>query len=488
VLAFFGAPVTHEDDPQRAVRAALDLVAGVHAYAAPLRESGIDLQVRVGINTGPVVVGNVGSDLRYEYTAMGDAVNVAARMQTAAAPGAIVITDATFRFVAPLVETNDLGALEVKGKSEPVRAYELTGLKATAGATRGLGAAGIESPMVGRDGPLAQLVDALGAVRAGRGRVAVVIGEPGIGKSRLLAELRRASREGPQPAGWVEGRCLSYGQQLPYHLLTDLVHSLVGTTMASEPPELRAALEGVLPPLLGEDAPDAIAFLGHLLGVPLRANEARTVALDPLTLQAGYLKSIRAAFAARARREPLVLVCEDIHWADPSSADTIVKLFPFIQETALLLVLVTRPERDAPGWRLVGQARDVFGEAMVEINLAPLTEDESRALVANLLVIESLPPRVRDFILARAEGNPFFVEEVIRMLIDRGAIVRRGDNWVATAEIEGVEIPETLQGLLLARIDRLPNDARRTLRVASVIGRQFSARVLEEVLSEGSPT
>jgi predicted ATPase len=147
-------------------------------------------------------------------------------------------------------------------------------------------------------------------------------------------------------------------------------------------------------------------------------------------------------------------------------------------------VFTTRPDRDAPGWRLVNQARDAFGDALVEINLAPLTEAESRTLVANLLEIESLPPRVRDFILARAEGNPFFVEEVVRMLIDRGAIERHGETWVATAQIEGVEIPDTLQGLLLARIDRLPDDARRTLRVASVIGRQFSARVLEEVLAE----
>jgi class 3 adenylate cyclase len=237
ILAFFGAPVTHEDDPQRAVRAALDLIASIRAYGAPLRESGIDLQVRVGINTGPVVVGNVGSDLRYEYTAMGDAVNVAARMQTAADPGSIIVTEATYRFVAPLVDATDLGPLEVKGKSEPVRAYEVRGLRATAGALRGLGAAGLESPMVGRDAPLRALVGAFEAVRQGGvGRAALIIGEPGIGKSRLIAELRRATEDADQPATWVEGRCLSYGQGLPYHLLGDIVRSLIGTTMAAEEP------------------------------------------------------------------------------------------------------------------------------------------------------------------------------------------------------------------------------------------------------------
>lgn len=487
VLAFFGAPIAHEDDPARAARAALDLIEGVRSYAGPLRESGIDLQVRVGINTGPVIVGNVGSDLRYEYTALGDAVNVAARMQTAAEPGHILLTDATYRFVAPLVEVRDLGPIEVKGKAEPVRAYELLGLRAEAGPTRGLGAAGIESPMVGRSGPLAQLVGALDAVRAGRGRVAVIVGEPGIGKSRLLAEFRQAAQAHDRPAAFAVGHSLSYGQGLPYHLLTDLVRSLIGAPMAVEEREVREALARTLPALLGADAPEAEALLGHLLGAPVDSDVGRAVAAyDPLTLQAGYLKAIRAVVGARAARGPLVLVLEDIHWADPTSAEAIWKLLGFVQLTPVLLVCLTRPDREAPGWRLVGQARDLFGDAMVEIALAPLTEDESRTLVANLLEIESLPARTREFILARAEGNPFFVEEVIRMLIDRGAIVRRGEQWVATAEVEAVEIPDTLQGLLLARIDRLPEDARRTLRVASVIGRQFSARVLQEVLEEAT--
>jgi predicted ATPase len=375
----------------------------------------------------------------------------------------------------------------VKGKSEPVRAYELVAIRAEAGPTRGLGAAGIESPMVGREGPLAQLTGALDAVAAGRGRLAVVIGEPGIGKSRLLGELRRDAAARQPPVRWAQGQCLSYGQGLPYHLLTDLVRSLVGAPPAAEPAEIHEALRRDLPAMLGTEWPEAEALLGNLLGAAIDSEMGRAVAAyDPLTLQAGYLKAIRAVVTAISSGSPLVLVLEDIHWADASSVEAIGKLLPFVHEARVLLVCATRPDRDAPGWRLVGQARDAFGDAMVEIALSPLTADESRALVANLLVIESLPAKVRDFILARAEGNPFFVEEVIRMLIDRGAIVRSGPDWIATQEVEGVEIPDTLHGLLLARIDRLPEDARRTLRVASVIGRQFSARVLQEVLDEAT--
>ena len=347
--------------------------------------------------------------------------------------------------------------------------------------------------MVGRDAPFAELTAALEAVRAGRGRAALILGEPGIGKSRLLAELKRVAVTG-EGVTWVEGRCLSFGRTLPYHLLVDVVRGLIGVGPMAEDPEIQAALRDRLAALLPDPADDAgrdeaYSTLGHLLGIQLGADVHNSAdQLEPHTLQAAYLKCLGRLFAALTRDHPAVLVCEDIHWADPSSVEALGKLLQLVNEEPILLVLTSRPDRDAPGWRLVSQARDLFGDGMIEINLRPLSEEDSRELVANLLVIESLPTKVRDFILARAEGNPFFVEEVIRMLIDRGAIVRQGEQWVATSAIEGVEIPETLHGLLLARIDRLPDDAKRTLRVASVIGRQFSVRVLQSVLEEsGTP-
>jgi predicted ATPase len=178
------------------------------------------------------------------------------------------------------------------------------------------------------------------------------------------------------------------------------------------------------------------------------------------------------------------VVLEDIHWADPASIDAARQLLPLATQLPILYVGVLRAETDAPGWSLIGQAREVLGDAVSEIRLDPLSTAESRALVSNLLEIESLPDNVRDLIMARAEGNPFFVEEVVRMLIDRGAIVPEGDRWVATGEIGAVEIPESLHGLLLARIDQLPESAKRSLRIAAVIGRQFPVRVLERVVAE----
>jgi predicted ATPase len=195
------------------------------------------------------------------------------------------------------------------------------------------------------------------------------------------------------------------------------------------------------------------------------------------------LAALRQLILAMAARRPLALILEDIHWADPSSIEALIKLLPLVNEGPLLFCFLTRPDREAAGWSLVSAARETLGASLTEIQLQALSEPDSRRLVSNLLEIEDLPENVRSLILAKAEGNPFFVEEVIRMLIDRGMILQKDGEWVAQKEIETTEIPDNLQGLLLARIDRLPEDVKRTLRVASVIGRQFSVRVLEQVLA-----
>jgi predicted ATPase len=191
---------------------------------------------------------------------------------------------------------------------------------------------------------------------------------------------------------------------------------------------------------------------------------------------------ISRVLRALAHNDPLVLVAEDIHWADPASVETLIQMLPFLTPQPILMIFAGRGETDVPGWRLVSHSQATLGDAMTEIRLQPLSDADSRVLVSNLLEIESLPEDVRAKILTRAEGNPFFVEEVIRMLIERGAIVRSGERWTANETILGVEIPETLHSLLLARIDQLSDEAKRSLRVASVIGRQFPVRVLERVL------
>jgi class 3 adenylate cyclase len=486
MLAFFGAPVAHEDDPERAVLAAIDMIAATEAFAGELRaDRGIEFRIRAGINTGPVVVGNVGSDLRYEYTALGDAMNVAARMQAAAEPGTILVTHSTRRLIGDAFDLEDLGDIEVKGKREPVHAYRVLGRKQEPRRKRGLQQAGLESPMVGRDEPMRRLEDAFEVVRAGSGRVAFVVGEPGIGKSRLLAELRQrlvASSTDAGPPIWVEGRCVSYGRSLPYHLLIDLVRSILGMSFSATEADARTVLDEGLEALLGADWADAAPYLAHLLSLPLRPEEDARAAIEPDVMQERYIATTHRLLRALARRGPVVVVCEDVHWADQASIEVARQVMPLASQHPILFVGALRAETESAGWALIAQARNLFGDALIEIQLEPLNAEDSRTLVANLLEIESLPSRVRELILARAEGNPFFVEEVVRMLMERGVIVPQGERWVATADIASTEIPETLHGLLLARIDQLPESAKRSLRIASVIGRQFPVRVLERVL------
>jgi class 3 adenylate cyclase len=483
VLAFFGAPVAHEDDPLRAVRCGLDMARAVDELSAELsaREP-IDLKVRVGINTGPVVVGVVGTQAASEYTAMGDAVNVAARMQALARPGTVLVSGATHRFVAALVDSVDVGALDLKGKTNAVQAYEVTGLRE--GAT-GRGLIGLHAPMVGREAQKQRLADLFTVAKAGQGRIAAILGEPGIGKSRLLAELRDEIERSDASTRWVEGRCLSYGHTLPYHLVIDVVRSLIGVNASAGEGEVREALERTLRDLLGEGWEETYAYLGHLLSIRLEpAMQARVSVLDFETVKR-YVSSVVLTVRALSTRGSVILVFEDLHWADAASADALVALTPLLADLPVLAVMTSRNDRNAPGWRLIAGVRDLFGDALTEIRLDPLTSEQTRTLVANLLEIESLPAATRDLIMAKAEGNPFFVEEVIRMLIDRGAIHREGDRWVASANVADVEIPDTLQGLLLERIDRLPSESRRTLRVASVIGRQFGVSILERLLEDG---
>src|SRR5437867_2724256 len=322
VLAFFGAPVAHEDDPIRAVRCGLDMARAVDELSGELNaKEPIDLKVRVGINTGPVVVGVVGTESASEYTAMGDAVNVAARMQALARPGTVLVSGATHRFVAALVESVDVGTLDLKGKANAVQAYEVTGLKE--GAT-GRGLRGLHAPMIGRDPQLRRLADLFAIAKAGQGRVAAIVGEPGIGKSRLLTELREEIERADASVHWIEGRCRSYGHTLPYHLVIDLVRSLIGVNASAGAGEVSEALERTSRDLLGDQWEETFAYLGHLLSLRLEpAMQARLRGLDFETVKR-YVSSLVVSIGGVSTRGPVVLVCEDLHWADAASADALV--------------------------------------------------------------------------------------------------------------------------------------------------------------------
>jgi predicted ATPase/class 3 adenylate cyclase len=485
LLAFFGTPIAHEDDPERAARAALDILDTLRPFSAELDEGeGIEFRVRIGLNTGTVIAGDVGSDLRYQYTAIGDAVNVAARIQGEARPGTILVAGPTYRFIAPKFNTRYVGPLTLRGKTEPVMAYELLGLKAVPQPARGL--PGMTSSLVGRQQSLAQLEDLIEAVvTRRRGAAALVVGEPGIGKSRLLQELRHS--RGAHKIAWAEGRCLSFGRGLPHHLLLDLLRSLLDLGTSTDQSEVEATLSAHLDGLAVANRPEVHRYLAQLLGLSLSASDQQALeALPEAVRHERLLASLNVFFGHIASAGPQVLVCEDVHWADHSSIELLKGILREIANLPLLLLFTSRPEPDAPIDELAERAAQTLGQTFRRIRLEPLSEAESRSLVAELLEIESLPLNVRDLILYKSEGNPLFVEEIIRMLMEQGAIVRANDKWIAGRDAWSAQVPTTLHSLLLARVDRLPEEAKRTARIAAVIGREFDVRILAEILESVS--
>jgi class 3 adenylate cyclase/tetratricopeptide (TPR) repeat protein len=489
ILAFFGAPIAHEDDPQRAVLAGLAITRELVPFRERIeRELGIELDVRVGINTGLVVVGEVGSDLRLEYTAMGDAVNLAARMEQTAAPGTVRVAEATWREVAPLFDGEDLGAVEVKGKQEPVRAFRVVGPKARPGRLRGL--EGIDSPMVGRDRELGILRGHAGALARGSGHVVSIMGEAGLGKSRLVAELRRAL-ESDAAAGLSvhEGRTLSYQSSVPYAPVVDLLRGVLGLGPEGGASPTHDAALGAIGKVTGDEllAQAVSPFIASVLGVPVEGAAAERVRyMEPPARHAAIAGAVAELLAAASARRPLLLVFEDLHWADTSSLQVIERLLPLAASASLLLLLVLRPRPDEPSWRLHEVASREHAHRYTHLPLDPLGAEDSRALVANLLHVEGLSDNVRLAILERAEGNPYFVEEVIRSFIDQGVIVREGDGWRATRDVEGVVIPGSLAAVLGARLDRLDEPTKHVAQIAAVMGRELDHEVLARVLG-GSP-
>jgi len=474
VLALFGAPHAHEDDPYRAVRAGLDVIEGVTRVAAEIRSAtGVDLAVRVGVNTGLVVAGDVAAGELSTYTAIGDATNVAARIQSAARPGALLIARTTYELIPNDVEVSALDPVEVKGKAEPIDVFEVVSVVTTN--TRRRGIPGLRSPMVGRDAEFGQVIDLLNIAAAGAGRLAVVIGEPGVGKSRLVSELEIAVGE-MDGAMIAVGRCASFDEVRPYHLMASLVCALAGVSISDAPDVIAEAVTEVCDRATADADPDALL---QMIGIADGSGD------DPEVQHDAYAEAFGALMATAAERnQPLVLVAEDAHWADASSADLLSKQFPRMEVLPILGVLVTRPDRASHGWTILEQARREFGEALVEITIGPLEPESSRELVANLLAIESLAPDVRAMILDKAEGNPFFLEEVVRMLVDRHLIEEADGRWVAKQQIEELDVPGSLQGLLVSRIDDLDPAARSIAAVAAVIGREFETDILGAVAGD----
>ena len=483
VLALFGAPVAHEDDAERAVRAGLDIQDANKAYAAMIRDKhGIDFDLRVGINTGTAVLAFVGDAVKTEYTAMGDTANVAARLQSAALPGTVLVSAETYRLVHTQFDFTPRGPIEAKGKSEPVETFEVVAAKAVPGSARGLD--GLSSHVVGRDRETALLREKYLALAEGRGSVVALIGEAGLGKSRLVADLRHLHESATDKSTqWFEARAISYGQSIPYYPWRQLGRQIVGGLAADSSATLRDELHALLKRL--NVAETNVPFLETMLAVDTEASRMALATLggDALVagVAAGVVNVVKAAMHSAGGTRPQVMVMDDLHWSDTATLELAAQVATLAAFEPLLLICVLRPDRKAASWSLVDRLQASLGSAFDRIDLEPLDAAQASELLGNLLRIEDLPEAIRSQILARSEGNPFYLEEVLRSLIDQGQVVRDGEHWRATRTIIDATIPETLAGVLSSRIDRLPDMTKRVAQTAAVIGRVFQHRVLESV-------
>lgn len=476
IMALFGAPVAHENHAERALLAALQMRAALTEYSA---RQGLALGMHFGINTGLVVAGGLGSEGRRQYSVMGDTVNLAARLEDLSERGQILVGPTTRRLTEPLFSFEPLPPIQVKGKAGLVAAHEVIGLRSTPGAVRGI--AGLRSSLVGRDEELRRVHTAVQRLASGAGGILTITGEPGVGKSRLVAEARQRYFANVR---WVEGRALSHTEGMSYWMIRSLLDNLIGVRSDTPPHDTARALRSTVEQLFpdAERLAQVYPYLARLRDLPLDAETEEQ--LRPV-LPGALQKRMRLAFGellrALAHLQPLALVCEDLHWADPSSLGLLKSLLPVSDEVPLLLVLVFRPQegtiaewhRDAVG---------AFKDTRILVELSPLAPEASRQLVENLLRIENLPESAHELILAKAEGNPFFLEELLRSLIDSGLVVLEGGRAVATQAIQHLEVPDTVQGVVAARVDRLPPQDKRALQDASVIGRVFQRPILAYLL------
>jgi predicted ATPase/class 3 adenylate cyclase len=473
IMALFGAPIAHEDHAQRACAAALDMARELGALAHEVRrESGLEFAVRMGLNSGEVVVGRIGDDLRMDYTAQGHVVGLAARVQQLAPPGGITATEQTARLAAGYFDFLDRGEQSLKGASAPVHVFELLGPGRIRSRLESSQARGF-ARFVGRERELALLERALHRTQSGRPTVALLTAEPGGGKSRLCHEFV----ERAHGAALHYARALSHGRMLPFHVIVTLAESLFGVGEGTSPSDVRDAVRRGL----GSAPPDPIAedFWLDLLGVS--DHVPAPSGLDPDARRTRLFRSLLDLIRARARRELTLLWVEDLHWLDPASEAALGMLIehllaPESAGTRILLLATARPEY-RPGWSSRVEA----------LALAPLGLRDCRTLLDEWLGSDDMLAPLRARIETRARGNPLFVEEMIRSFVERGVLRGQRGAYGLAAPIEDVTLPETVQAVLASRIDRLTDRDKEVLQAASVIGRDVPIELLRAVVDLSVP-
>jgi class 3 adenylate cyclase/tetratricopeptide (TPR) repeat protein len=468
VMAIFGAPVAHEDDEDRAVRAALGMQGAMGEINAGLTaRHGASFQLRVGINTGEVLAGAIGDG----YTVIGDTVNVAARLQAAARPGTVTVGERTYRATSEQVEYTVLEPLQLKGKAAAVPAWEAVGLVAAQPTRRTRARAA--TPLVGRDDELSLVESLYGRVtRERRPHLVTLVGQAGVGKTRLLHEFRARVEGAEQAPAFREGRCLPYGSGVVYWALSEIIRVDAGIRDEDSADQAWEKIKDYACGLLLDDEEEErepverrSALVARLLGIEVPDDAVPTDLDDPQKLREAFFSAVRAVMEARARQQPLILAFEDIHWADHGMLDLIEYLAQWVRGPLLLLCLA-RDEllEHRPAW---GGGR----RGATSIFLDPLSAEETRALVTALMPEGADAEKAAELVATRAGGNPFFAEEMARMLAEEGSV-------------EAAELPGTVQALLAARLDSLEPHERQLVQQAAVVGRTFWEGSLSGVARE----
>ena len=481
IMALFGAPIAHEDHAVRACYAALRMLEMIHRYGAEIqRAQGVPVMIRVGLNSGAVVVRAIGSDLRMDYTAVGQTTHLAARMEQTARPGSVLITADTLRLVEGYVAVTPLGPVNVKGLSMPVDVYEVTGAgpvrtRLQASAARGL------TRFVGRDEELAALRRALEQTRGGHGQVVAVVGEPGVGKSRLFHEFLRGHRT--QGSLVLESSSVSYGKATAYGPVIDLLRAYCRIESRDDLRTVRERVAGKILMLDRALEPVIPAVLGLLDALP---ETDPFTTLDPLLRRQRTREGIKALLLRESRLQPLVCVFEDLHWIDSETQAFLDSLVDSLPAAAILLLVNYRPEY-RHGWG----SRTFYRQLRID----PFPAATASEFLDSLLGDDGTMESVKQLLIARTEGNPFFLEECARTLLEAGVLTGAQGHYRLTRPLEMIQVPTTVQAILAARIDRLAADHKRLLQTAAVIGKDVpfwllaaigdrSGEVLHQALAE----
>jgi class 3 adenylate cyclase len=467
IMALFGAPLAHEDHAVRACYAALRMQDAIASYTEELRQrQGIDVQIRVGLNSGAVVVRSIGNDLHMDYTAVGQTTHLAARLEQLARPGTTLLTGDTLRLVEGYVEVNPLGPVPVKGLHEPIEVYELRRAgpvrsRFHAAAERGL------TRFVGREGELEQLRQALGRASSSHGQVVAIVGEPGVGKSRLVWEVTHS----PRVHDWLvlQAGSVSYGKATSYLPVIDLLKSYFAIEDRDGPRAVREKLTGKLLTLDRAQEGNLPAFLA-LLDVP--TDDPQWQSLDPPQRRRRTLEAVKRLLLRESQVQPLLVVVEDLHWIDSETQALLDGLVESLPAARLLLLVNYRPEyQHAWGGRT----------SYTQLRLDPLPPESAEELLGALLGPDAgLEPLTR-LLIARTEGNPFFLEESVRSLADTGSLLGERGAYRLARPLPTIQVPDTVQAVLAARIDRLPAADKAILQTASVVGKDVPLALLQAI-------